>query len=208
MIYLYLDESGDLGFDFANKKPSRHFTVCLLVMRTRESFLHVGKAVRKTRRHKMSAGNELKGSSSSLSTKAYFWKQVKGADFGIFSVTLDKQSLMHFFQDDQERLYNFAARRVLEHIALPEGLERIQVVIDKSKGKQEIERFNEAVVRQLQTSVDLRIPINIDHLPSHTSFQLQAVDLFSYGIFRSYERQDAGWLDMYRGKVVVNELLQ
>jgi len=26
-MYLYLDESGDLGFDFKNKKPSRFFVI-------------------------------------------------------------------------------------------------------------------------------------------------------------------------------------
>lgn len=30
MWYLYLDESGDLGFDFVNKKPSKFFTVTII----------------------------------------------------------------------------------------------------------------------------------------------------------------------------------
>jgi len=33
MWYLYLDESGDLGFDFINKKPSKFFTVTILAIR-------------------------------------------------------------------------------------------------------------------------------------------------------------------------------
>lgn len=32
MFYLYLDESGDLGFDFVNKKPSKFFTIAILVL--------------------------------------------------------------------------------------------------------------------------------------------------------------------------------
>lgn len=33
MLYLYLDESGDLGFDFFAKKPSRFFTVTILAIK-------------------------------------------------------------------------------------------------------------------------------------------------------------------------------
>ncbi len=33
MWYLYLDESGDLGFDFVNKKPSKFFTITILVIK-------------------------------------------------------------------------------------------------------------------------------------------------------------------------------
>lgn len=29
MWLLYLDESGDLGFDFVNKRPSNHFTITM-----------------------------------------------------------------------------------------------------------------------------------------------------------------------------------
>ncbi len=29
MLYLYLDESGDLGFDFVNKKPTKHFVISI-----------------------------------------------------------------------------------------------------------------------------------------------------------------------------------
>ena len=30
MWHLYLDESGDLGFDFEQKNPSDHLTICVL----------------------------------------------------------------------------------------------------------------------------------------------------------------------------------
>ena len=32
MLHLFLDESGDLGFDFVNKKPSKFFTITILVL--------------------------------------------------------------------------------------------------------------------------------------------------------------------------------
>ncbi len=36
MLYLYLDESGDLGFNFVNRKPSRDFTATVLAVKGNE----------------------------------------------------------------------------------------------------------------------------------------------------------------------------
>lgn len=48
MLYLYLDESGDLGFDFVNKKPSKFFTVTILAIRGPENNRLLIKAVKKS----------------------------------------------------------------------------------------------------------------------------------------------------------------
>jgi len=37
MKYIYLDESGDLGFDFENKKPSDFFTITIILVKDIES---------------------------------------------------------------------------------------------------------------------------------------------------------------------------
>jgi len=37
MWWLYLDESGDLGFDFVNKKPSKFFTIAILATSSEET---------------------------------------------------------------------------------------------------------------------------------------------------------------------------
>ncbi|GBR73621.1 hypothetical protein NO1_0963, partial [Candidatus Termititenax aidoneus] len=53
MWYLYLDESGDLGFDFKRKTTSKYFTITILCFEgvaNNRSFNH---AVRKTLARKM-----------------------------------------------------------------------------------------------------------------------------------------------------------
>ncbi|MCX5790698.1 MAG: DUF3800 domain-containing protein, partial [Elusimicrobia bacterium] len=71
MLYLYLDESGDLGFDFVNKKPSAFFTICVLAIKGADNDRALTNAVRAVKKRKLfqSANNkttELKGSSTSL----------------------------------------------------------------------------------------------------------------------------------------------
>ncbi len=38
MIYIYLDESGDLWFDFENKKPSEFFTSWLKIFQEKVKY--------------------------------------------------------------------------------------------------------------------------------------------------------------------------
>ena len=98
--FLYLDESGDLGFDFDNKNPSRYFTVAILALRTSTNNRGIINAVKKTlrrtvnpKRKRKRLGIELKGSRTSLDVKKYFFRQVSGIRFGIYSVTLNKRRL-------------------------------------------------------------------------------------------------------------------
>ena len=68
MWYLYLDESGDLGFDFVNKKPSRFFTVTILLVKGVENNRALINGIKKTinrklnpRKRKRRIVRELKG---------------------------------------------------------------------------------------------------------------------------------------------------
>lgn len=44
-MYLYLDESGDLGFDFVNKKPSGFFIITLLGISEAKTIKIINKAI-------------------------------------------------------------------------------------------------------------------------------------------------------------------
>lgn len=46
-LMVYLDESGDLGFDFANKKSSRYFVIALLICLDHETNKTVIRSVKK-----------------------------------------------------------------------------------------------------------------------------------------------------------------
>ena len=79
MKWLYLDESGDLGFGFINKKPSKYFTICILMVNDRNSFVQIEKAVLKTIRNKLKKRKNdppyvLKGSKTDIKVKRYFFR--------------------------------------------------------------------------------------------------------------------------------------
>jgi hypothetical protein len=207
MWYLYLDESGDLGFDFTNRGPSHFFTICILVINQRESFKKIQKGVKKTLFRKLNKSQkksriyEVKGNSTSIEVKKYFWKQIKDCKFEIYAVTLNKKRVYKNHTQKKERIYNYIAHQVIDQIPFEKISTRLQIVADKRKAKTQILEFNDYLFRQLEGKINPKIPINIDHSSSHQDFVLQAVDLFAWGIFRKYERKDTEWYDMFRGKV-------
>lgn len=210
MLYLYLDESGDLGFDFITKKPSKFFTVAVLGIQGQDNNRALINAVKHTFKRKMGRKNpadfELKGSKVSLEIKKYLYEQITALNFKIYALTLNKKRVNQALTQTKERLYNYVARLVLDQIDLNSAQQRVILVLDKSKSKPEIADFNSYILRQLQGKLNPRIPLDIMHKLSHEMLGLQVVDLFAWGIFRKYEKQDEKWFAVFRDKVAFDDV--
>lgn len=213
MWYLYLDESGDLGFDFVNKKPSKFFTITILVIKGNVENRLLFKAVKKTLRRRLNPRGkrkrivaELKGTKTTLEIKKYFYEQVKSLNFNIYAITLNKRRLYEYLIKNKSRVYNFIARNVLDQISFKEAKIKVELIIDKSKSKPEIVEFNSYIRRQLEAELDPKIPLNMYHLSSLESGGLQAADMFSYGIFEKHERRRMDWLNIFKEKVMYDSV--
>src|SRR3990167_10827466 len=208
MLYLYLDESGDLGFDFVNKKPSGFFTICILVVKGMESRKRIVKMIERTLRRKLNPRNkrkrfvqELKASSTTLSIKEYFYRNIIDVDFSVYSITLNKKRVYPRLIEDKARVYNWVVRLLLDQIDFSTADTQISLVIDKSKSKPEIAEFDRYVLSNLQGKIDPKIPLIISHRDSQEDLCLNAVDLFSWGVFRKYEKKDMDWYEVFKGKI-------
>lgn len=209
MWYLYLDESGDLGFDFVNKKPSKFFTVTILALQTQENNRTLIKAVNKTLKRKLNPKGkrrrivrELKGSSTTIEIKKYFYEQVKNIKFALYCISLNKKRVYPELIKDKPRVYNFISRILIDNIPFEKAGTRIELIIDKSKAKQEIKDFNNYIRRALEARIDPKVPLDIYHWESHTTQGLQAVDMFAWGIFQKYERNRIEWYKIFKEKVI------
>jgi len=213
MWYLYLDESGDLGFDFVNKKPSKFFTVAVLATRGIDNNRKISKAVKIVLRRKLNPKSkrkriveELKGEATNLEIKKYFYKQIKNVKFAIYSVTLNKLRVYEKLARNKSRVYNFIARQVFDRIPFEKANgNRIILTIDKSKGKKGIKEFNEYIIKQLEGRIPPHIPFDIYHEDSKKIGGLQAIDMFVWGIHRKYENNDAEWYRIFNKKIVLDE---
>ncbi|MFZ3089012.1 MAG: DUF3800 domain-containing protein [Nitrospirota bacterium] len=202
MWFLYLDESGDLGFDFFAKKPSKFFTVTILAVCGIENNRRLMNAVKKTIKRKLPRQqNELKGVKDSIKVKEYLYKQASSVHFELYAVTLNKRRVYNNLAKQKDRVYNFIARNVMDKIPVESASVRIELIIDKSKSKKEVREFNDYLIRHIKGRIDPLVPLDIYHWKSHENLGLQAVDTFSWGIFRKYEKKDSEWFNIFKEKV-------
>jgi len=201
MWYLYLDESGDLGFDFINKKPSNFFTITILAVSCFKNNRKILKAVKTTLRRKFSEKDkvvELKGREIDLSVKKYLYKQLKDIKFGLYAITLNKRKVYEELSRAKSRVYNYISKKVLEQIPFEKNSnDRVELIIDKSMSKPEIVEFNSYIRRQLEARLNPKVPLDIYHWRSHENYGLQAVDVFCWGVFQKYERRKTEWYDIF-----------
>lgn len=210
MLYLYLDESGDLGFDFVNKSPSGFFAVSILAIEGQETNKRLSAAAKITLRrksHKSNKLNELKGALTPLNIKRYLYNKIKDINFSIYSVILDKKESYRSLWADKERIYSHIAYLVLEKISFDSRKPLVNFIIDKSKSRENIRDFDRYILLQMKGKIDPLTPLRIYHNDSNASYCLQIADLFCWGIFRKYERVDTLWYDVFKEKIAYEHLL-
>jgi len=206
-MIIFLDESGDLGFDFSKSKTSRKFVITLLVCENMEAMAGLRRGVRRTLKNKLNAkknrSQELKGTNTTLPVKEYFYRHLSSGGWQIYSVILNKQRVYENLRTKlgKKKLYNFLARFLLEKVDLSRTGTTVNLVLDKCKNKEEIKDFNTYVENQLQGLLPLDVPLFITHEFSHNNPGLQAVDLFCWGIYRKHEVCDEEWYRVYQSTI-------
>lgn len=115
-MYVFLDESGGLSFDFTKGGTTRFFVVCLLVLPTTEDYRKLTQAVERTIRHKLHKGrapkrltHELKGTTTDLAIKQYFFQQAQAAVFSLYALILNKATVPEALCRQPGHLYDVVA---------------------------------------------------------------------------------------------------
>lgn len=209
-MFIYLDESGDLGFDFTKKKTTKKFVITLLICYSDSARREFTKTVNRTLKNKLNRKKkgsrrimELKGTGTSIEVKKYFFKHIRNEDWSIVALALNKSRVETHLRtrSGKKKLYNFLSRFLLEKLPLQKASRNVDLVVDRCKNKEEVRDFNQYLINQFEALLPLNTDLNISHLTSHESAGLQAVDLFCWGIFRKYENNDYEWYDIYKNKV-------
>lgn len=210
MLYLYLDESGDLGFDFVNKKPSNYFTICVLAIKGADKNRSLGNAVKAVLQRKFPKRTgevqELKGNTLPLEIKRYFYRHARVIDFQLCAATLSKRAICGRLSVEKDRIYSYLARLALEKVNFDDAAIRVIMTVDKRGPDRETVRFNNYILSQIKGMIDPLVPLDIFHVPSQESYGLQAADLFAWGVQRKYEMRDRAWYEVFKEKIRTERL--
>jgi len=213
MIYVYLDEIWDLWFDFDNKKPSKFFTITLVVIKNIVSNKAIKKEIEIVLKRKLNTKkknkrivDEIKWSKTEIWIKKYLYKRIEKYDFDIYSITFNKEWVDEKLKRNKARLYNYFVKTLIDKIDFEETKNKITIILDKSKNKEQIKDCNDYLIRNIETKVSLNIEIDILHEDSCVIKQLQLADVFCYWFFEKYNKKNTSWFEIFKEKVKYDEL--
>ncbi len=210
-LSIYLDESGDLGFNFDNKGTPRYFVISLLVCKNRTTIELFKDAIRKTLKNKIgtkkSNSRELKGNDSTLLVKQYFYRQIESSkDWHVYAIVLDKHKYKHKINllPREYEIYNSLSKKIITETGLEKIKSRFLLVADK-RSKHQTTEFNKALFDYLDSILPTNVLRNIVHEDSSKDALLQSVDLFCWGIWKFYEHQDDSWISVFKNRLTLIE---
>jgi len=205
MAYLFLDESGDLGFDFTKPRTTKFFVVTCLFTNKKRS---IEKVVRKThselkKKYKRRFG-VLHCFREKPITRQRLLRRLSEKDCAIMTIYLNKQKVYTRLRDEKQILYNFVTNILLDRIYSKKVVStRGKVYLIASK--RETNKFlNENFKNYLDSQVRSRHKIDIEiqiRAPSEEK-SLQAVDFASWSIFKKYEYGDDSYYNIIKDKII------
>lgn len=206
MAYIFLDESGDLGFDFKKKRTSQYFVVTFLYCEDKRV---IEKIVKKChaelkKRHKIKGG-VLHCYREKPLTRQRLLRRLMESDCGIMTVYLNKSRVYTKLQDEKDVLYNFVTNILLDRIMTKKLLGPKPGSIELIASRKETNKFlNENFKNYLRnkTRGNHDIEIKVEIKTPHEEKGLQAVDFASWAIFRKQECGDESYYHIIKSKII------
>ena len=206
MAYIFLDESGDLGFDFSKKGTSKFFIVTLLFIENSKG--PIEKIVKKTHSELADKFKRRIGVLHSVNerpiTRQRLLRRVSEKDCTIMTIYLNKQKVFTRLQDEKQVLYNYVTNILLDRIFIkrivsPE--KPIEFIASRRETNKFLnENFRDYLMRQVKNNHKGIIKISVK-TPAEEKC-LQAVDFLSWSFFRKYEKGDDSYYNIFKNKIV------
>ena len=203
---VYMDESGDLGFDFSKHKTSRYFVAAFvftseprqldkiikkifagfskLEVKNHHGMLHCYKEKPKTRLRLLNA--------------------LVRSDASILIIRLDKTKVYTRLHDEKHVLYNYVINILLDRM-ISKKLVPLDKPIRFVASRRETSRFlNENFTNYItrQTSGRHNLDIKTEIIKPSQEKGLQVVDAVAWSYFRDYEHDDSSYADILRSITV------
>ncbi len=207
MAYIFLDESGDLGF---KETSSKWFLFTIALTSESRSLERVTKKIWRNLRRKHKRMGELHAYHADNITRSRMLKSLSEIDdLKIMCVILNKQKIYVDLQNQKNYLYNYTANVLLERLHISGAIkekEPIHLYIDSRDTKKSLkENFLDYLTNSMKKRRDCHFDVQLHS--SHENKSLQAVDFMSWAIFRKYERGDYKFYEIIKSKIVDERLL-
>ncbi|NOZ68430.1 MAG: DUF3800 domain-containing protein [Deferribacteres bacterium] len=204
MSFIFMDESGDLGFDFGRQGTTSCFLVTFLFARKKRPIEKCVKKVHAGLRKKFRRIGVLHAYNEEPVTRKRLLSCLADKDCKIMTIRLNKRNVYTRLQDEKAVLYNYVTNILLDRIFTKRLLtpdRNVEIVASRRETNKFLnQNFKSYLSSQVANNHDIEIKISI-----RTPFQekaLQAVDFASWAIFRKYEYGDETYYNIINEKIV------
>ena len=206
-MYIFLDESGDLGF---SKKSSKWFLFTIAIINNYRDLEKVTDKVWKKLHQKHKHISELHASQEKDGTRRNVLSLLANIDdLKIMTIILNKEKVYINLQQQKNYLYNYTANLLMDrlHKIGILGLEKVAyLIVDRKDTKRRLrDNFIQYITQSMQERIHIDFKINLRS--SHDNKSLQRVDFLSWAIFRKYEHGDFEFYEIIRDKIIDEKLL-
>ena len=211
MPYVFMDESGDLGFDFSKKRTSKFFVVTFLFVKNKRP---VEKIVRKVLKAMSSRVRQhhpgpLHCAKEKPSVRLSVLRLLNKQDVGVISIYLNKRKVYTRLQDEKQVLYNYVTNILLDRVC-SKKLVPVSLPIHLIASRRETNKFfNENFRSYLTNQVQVQHEIALDVLIKSPSEEkcLQVTDFVCWAIFRRREYGDDSYYNIIKRRVLEENAL-
>ena len=205
MSFIFLDESGDLGFN-PKKKNSKYFVITVISTEDKKPIEKIVKNIHSSLRKKVKrlSGGILHTYKERPTTRKRLLKLLSQKDCAIITIFLNKSKVHTKLQNEKHVLYNYVTNILLDRI-MSKKLVNKKTLIKLIAAKRETnkflnENFKDYLKKQVRENHELRLEVEIK-TPNEEK-ALQAVDFASWAIFRKYELKDGSYYNLIKSKVI------
>ena len=198
-MYVYLDESGDLGF---GQGGSKYFTIAFVVVRDPIHFIRCVKEIKI--KHNIPSNVELKGNTTREVIKEELLSKFQRLDIEVHAITVRKKNVELKLRKDTNILYNYMV-----------GLSLVERIWDKPRDAKVVInvdrriiaitsgfKFNEYLKYKIWYEGQRQdIDLEINHRDSHKNYAIQGIDVICNSIFRKYNSNNYKLFNVIQSKV-------
>jgi hypothetical protein len=202
MAYVFLDESGDLGF---SKKSSKWFLFTIAIVSDSKQLEKVIKKVWGHLKKKHKGLGELHATHEKNVTRKRVLKMISEIkDLKILCTVLDKKKVHVDLQNQKHYLYTYTANVVLQNFYdknIVNKDEPIHLFVDRKDTRKKLrEDFVHHLTEKVKGKHEGKFSVILHS--SHENKSLQAVDFISWAIFRKYEQSDYEFYEIIKNKII------
>jgi hypothetical protein len=175
-MYIFIDESGDLGFDFIKGKPSDFFLVGALKLSDITCINRIIKRHRKRVKKKKEEKKEVKFSNTSPENRRRILEDISKLNVDVFSVYIDKRNAYGYVKDDPVRMYSYLLKILAEKCFQDTINEDVTIIFDRCFTKVQQEALELYLKTQNESILKTKNKITMLHMSSQDSVGLMCVD--------------------------------